>query len=449
MRRWLLQGLRLGAAMVVLYGLAGFVSSRVRWIAAPEQSAGAATPAFVVSPLRAANVDVAGLGPDDPYEVRGALSVHSGRSHDSRGTLDEIAEAARTAGLDFVVLGDHVGDWLDSGLVALEPVRLDGVLMIPGVELPVTEWGRTLAIGLDTVARTWPAGPDSLARRIGTQRGLLSIVHSRSPRARERWASIEAPGADSWEVLDVSEQARVRLREPWAAYHLTSFLLGQFGGWAPESLLRLNREGTASPGLLAFDSARASRRLTLTAGLNHHAKTRIAGRPFPPFEPMFRTLVNHVELDGPPAQGSPRAAREQLLRSVRAGRVFVSLGDAERAAGFRFRGEVGSRAVSSGAVVPWQAGSRLLLRAPPAVEGSLWVRVLADGVEAGWYKLEPGGWRQIPVLEPGVYRAEIFRPGLGLGRLRFDLRPWILTNPIEFTAARPRSAARASAPNRP
>lgn len=447
MRRWLLRGLRLGAAMVVLYGLAGFFTSRVHWIAERPGTASDAEPAFVVSTLRSAATGPS-FGPTT-HEVRGVLSVHSGRSHDSRGTLDEIARAARKARLDFVVLGDHVGDWLDPELVALEPVRLGGVLMVPGLELPVTDWGRTLAIGLDTVARTWPESPDSLARRIGAQRGLVSVVHSRSPRARERWEGIEAPGADSWEVLDVSEQARLRLREPWAAYHLTAFLFGQFGAWGPESILRLNREGTASPGLMAYDSARALQPLTLTAGLNHHAKVRIAGRPFPPFEPMFRTLVNHVELDDAPASGSPRAAREQLLDGIRAGRVFVSLGDAERASGFRFRARSGPNTAASGARLPWSPGARLLVKPPPAVERPLWVRLMADGAESGWYELGPGSWQEIPVPGPGAYRAEVFRPGVGVGRLRFDLRPWILSNPIEFTPARTPIALQASAPDLP
>ena len=47
---------------------------------------------------------IAGLG----TEVRGALSVHSGRSGDSEGTFDEVGAAAARATLDFVVLGEEM-----------------------------------------------------------------------------------------------------------------------------------------------------------------------------------------------------------------------------------------------------------------------------------------------------------------------------------------------------
>lgn len=434
MRRRLRQVAYLLTAAFVAYCCMGFLKTRISpdpvrsdWLVTqpPPTAAGVAD----------ASGEPANGG--DEIELRGVLSVHTGRSQDAEGTLEEVARAAADAQLDFVVLGDHVGDWLDPEQTALEPHHLEGVLLVPGVELPITDWGRSLAVGLDTVTRTWAAGPVALAERLGPQGGFLSVVHPRSPRARERWQDVHAPGADAWEVLDVSEQVRLRLREPWALYHALSFLSGQVGGWSHEALLRLNHEGLQGSGLMAYDSARASRPLSLTAGLNHHAKTRILGEPFPDFGSIFRTLVNHVELDAPLSR-NPRFARDQVLTALRGGRAFVSLGAATQAEGFRFRAHTGAGVARSGDVVEWQPGAVLIVQAPPGAGAETWARMIGDGQEVGWFAIEAGEHVAVEAARPGIYRVELYRPGvslarIGLGGRRFNMRPWILSNPIEFT----------------
>lgn len=415
--RW---GLRAAAVGLVVYAVAGFASSRM----APEWG-----------PSRAGVVRLADDAPAPPRVWRrsGVMSVHTDRSHDAEGTFEEVARAARGAGVDFVVMGDHPGDWARAGVTALTPSIIDDVLLVGGVELVVEEIGRVLAIGLDSVPRAWQSSVASLLERVDGAGGFVSVIHPRSPRARERWyASPE--GVHGWEAIDVSELARVRLRDRWAGYHLASFLGGLVLGRGHESLLRLDREGLELPGVLAYDSMRVHGPLTITAGVNHHPKGRMLGTPFPAYGPFFRTVLNHPLLPEPPASDAVDAW-DQIARSLRTGRSFVSLGDGARAEGFRFGAWTPSGWVEMGGVGPSVPGVTLQIELPPGARGRLAVRVLRDGADHGWFEGAPGERFGVPVEAPGIYRVEVYHAGRRVGRWRWDRRPWLLSNPVHLTAS--------------
>ncbi len=432
--RWARRLVRVGAVLAVCYALAGYLTARIG--PAPASILAPAAGPMPGQPLQGtldATLADATRGPVASWlagrgvEVRGAISVHSGRSGDAEGTLDEIGAAADDAGLDFVVLGDHPGIWLDQP-GALDPLFNRDVLIVPGQEMVLEGIGRTLTVGLeaDTLVRRWEGDAASLAARVDAVGGFVSVVHARSPRGRERWqAGLEAPGIDAWESLDVSEIARLRLVDRWAPYHITSFLVGLATGTAERPVLRLYRDGARAPGLLAYDSARMVQPLTLTAGLNHHPKARIAGRLVPAYGPFFRTLTNHVLLSAPLAD-DPAIARAQLLSGLRRGGVFVSLGHAAEAEGFRF------------GVLPTDDGSQvamgaLIVQLPPHAADDLLLRVLHDGQEVGWVDARGGQVQLLRVSAPGVYRVEVYRAGVPLGSRRFDLRLWILSNAVELS----------------
>lgn len=424
-RRWRRRVVRAGLLLALVYAAGGYLTSRVgpqpATVLQPEDPSSPPAPTGLL--IRVADPAAAPLAEwlASGVEVRGALSVHSGRSHDAEGTFDEIGLAAERAGLDFVMLGDHPGAWLfEPG--ALDPVHNRGVLLVPGQEMVIPGSGRVLAVGLeaDTVVERWEGSVRDLTDRIEAVDGYVSVVHARSPRGRERWqAGLDAPGIDAWETLDVSEIARIRLADRWAGYHIGSFLFGLVTGTADGPVLRLNREGTAAPGLLAYDSARAGESLTLVAGLNHHPKARIAGRLIPPYTPFFRTFVNHVVLDRP-LSDDPREARRELAKGLRDGRVFVSLGDAPKATGFRF-GRLDHET--------------LAVRLPPEATGRYLVRLLRNGRDVGWVPAEGGSALTVRVPGPGIYRVEVARAGVPLGPWRYGLRPWILSSAIDMDAA--------------
>ncbi|MEJ2541009.1 MAG: hypothetical protein P8188_13730 [Gemmatimonadota bacterium] len=395
----------------------------------PEIPPGGVTTGVALQGVAAASGKASGVGTG--VLVRGALSVHTDRSHDAEGTLDEVGAAAARAGLDFVVLGDHVGDWAAEGAEALRPRRSHGVLLIPGVELAVKDVGRVLAVGLDTLPREWLGAWDDLARRVEENGGFLSVVHPRSPRARERWAGLSRPGVHAWESFDISEMARLRQSEPLAMYRVVGLLAAFATGRGHRSLARLWREGTATPALLAYDSARAAGPVVLTGGLNHHPKARIMGGLFPGYEPFFRTVVNHVSVNGA-LDPDPRRAQEQILEALRAGRLFVTLGDAEGVGDFRVWADAEAPGPTVGAAPATANGLRLHVRLPAGRSGLLPVRILHDGVEVAWLAGQRGESLTWTVPGPGVYRVEVFKGGVRLGGMRYGFEPWILSNPVEL-----------------
>lgn len=431
--RWCRNGFLCGAAV---YLGAGFLSLRL--VRGPVTVAAAdLTPSVTSGTLPGAVEDGGGAESSRDWTVvRGALSVHGERSHDAEGSMDQVAAAAARSGLDFVFLGDHPGDWIEEGSAAMAPFREEGVLVVPGLELVVSGAGRVLAVGIDTLTRRWEGEVSALSSRADSLDAFLSVVHPRSPRSRERWDGLGAPGIHAWESFDISEMARLRLEDPWAGYHVVSFLSSLVVGRGEAGLRGLWRERTTTPALLSYDSARAAEPLVLTGGLNHHPKARWGGLLFPAYEPFFRTVVNHVAVEGSGLARDPLAARQQIIRGLKAGRVYVTLGDPEGAAGFHFEGIRGTGGkVPMGGAGSLGSGSTLHVRLPDGGSRRILVRVLRDGEEEGWVEARRGEEVHWPVDEPGIYRVEVFRAGPRLAGFRFGLHPWILSNPVEFYPA--------------
>ncbi len=392
--------------------------------------------------------------PGLPFTARGALSVHSGRSHDAEGTFEEVAAPARATGLDFVILGDHPTAWIDEPGV-FDPRRVDDVHISRGAELVVSEAGRTLTVGLEGVPRMWTGTLPELRAAVESEGGWVSIVHPRSPRYRESWKIPSVVGAHTFEAFDISEMARLRLASIWGPYHLISFLTGMVADRSDEAVLRLWRERSRTPAMLAYDSLRATTRMSLTGGLNHHSKMRTPIGLFPPFGPMYRTVVNHLHLESPLSE-DPWQAQREIAAALRDGRLYISLGWPEDAGGFVFaaegRGEPegteGARDADAtdaprpsppglhppGSVLALSHEARLVAHLPAGGGASLLVELRRDGEIIDRREAGPGSTVRWNPERPGVYRVEVHRAGIDLGPLRLGRFPWLFSNPIEFTA---------------
>lgn len=421
-KRLFRQGFRVVLLLLLGYLVAGYVSAR--WTADPDR----------LAETSVERVERPAVDDERPYLARGALSVHTGRSHDAVGTFAEVAEAAERTGLDFVVLGDHGGDWAVN-TDSMAPRWRGDVLLVPGLEMVVEGRGRVLVFGLDTLPRVWEGALGDLVARVHPDDGFVSVVHPRSPKERESWKDSSPEGVHAWESFDVSEMARSRLEERWVGYHIAGLLLGFPTGRLDEAVVGFWRERSETPAVLAYDSVRARERITLTGGLNHHPKTRLAGRPFPAYAPFFRTVVNHVRL-AEPLSFDPVIARRQLATALRDGKVFVSLGHGDRVHGFRFWME----SAAGPALRPGDAGrlsddARMLIRIPDRAPGRVLVRLVRDGRETGWVAAEPAETIALEVPGPGIWRVEVHHAGFRVPGGRLNLRPWILSNPIALDPA--------------
>jgi hypothetical protein len=359
--------------------------------------------------------------------VSGVFSVHTERSHDARGTREQVAAAASSAGLDFVVIGDHPPDDRRPDWEIWAPEFMDGVFVEGGLELRAPDSGKVLAMGVDTTFKRWEG---SLGSFLGlfTEPGATSmVVHGRGPRGSERWEHGRIGGLQGWEVLDLSEAASARMKGPWSVYHLVLSVLGYPFGLADEALLHSMRDGFKTPAVMAYDSLRQRGLLTATAGLNVHPKLKLGPLLVPSYGPFFRTLVSHiaVEVEFP---SNPQWAQEVLGEGIRRGEIFISLGDHEAAKGFRLRAvESEGYGAHMGADVPAQGAMVLRGGFEDDPGRKVVYRILRNGRAMEWVLGPDLEWK---LPRSGYFRVEVYTYTARIGDTFVRLRPWIFANPI-------------------
>lgn len=359
--------------------------------------------------------------------ISGVFSVHTGRSHDAHGTRDQVAAAAAKADLDFVIIGDHPPDPRRPDWEIWEPEFREGVFIDGGVELRAPRAGKVLAMGVDSTFKRWEGGLGSFMGFLNGQQAAGIVVHGRGPRDSERWVHRRVQGVQGWEVLDISEFARARLRSFWGPYHLITTLLGYPFGLADEALLHLMREGFDTPTIAAYDSLRVRGPLTATAGLNIHPKLSLGPILFPSYGPFFRTLVSHMAVEVP-LPSEPTWSQEVIGEAIKRGEVFISLGDHEAARAFRMRAVV-TEGVGAhmGADVGARSGIRLRAGFEEDPGRKVVYRIVGSGREREWVLGPELEWEP---TRPALYRVEVYTYAARIGSVFFRLKPWIFANPV-------------------
>ena len=117
----------------------------------------------------------------DAAPIRGAIHVHTRRS-DGTGTVDDVAAAARRAGLQFVIFTDH-GDGTRGSDT---PVYRYGVLCIDAVEIS-TNGGHVVALGLPQSEFPLAGELADVLEDVRRMGGMSIAAHPDSPRAELRW----------------------------------------------------------------------------------------------------------------------------------------------------------------------------------------------------------------------------------------------------------------------
>ncbi len=144
------------------------------------------------------------------------LHVHTRHSRDAKGTVLELANAAKSAGLDGFAVTDH--DTVAGHAEIRDASRETGLLIVPGVEVSTRD-GHLLALGIEeapepeqpmlrTIKRIHAAGgvaiPSHPLRRTGIGDNLRSLAErlavAEARNARERRAAQERTEAFVAEV---------------------------------------------------------------------------------------------------------------------------------------------------------------------------------------------------------------------------------------------------------
>jgi hypothetical protein len=336
---------------------------------------------------------------DGPGWIRGAFHVHTTRS-DGRGTVREVAAAAKAAGLRFVVLTDH------NDFAPREPAFVDGVLMVPGVELS-TAHGHLVAFGMERPlegVRAWMDGGEMEAavEKAGGVSVLAHPVQRRNP-----WKHDEAARrADGFELYSADTFFRDALRHPVS--RLLPAVGASFGQPVHGVMMLVGPQPEPTARLLEL-----TREKPRVALCSHDA------HGLPRYEDVFQALAMYL----PPPEGTtpqllpkdPRAAAEVVVKGLASGRAlcaFRALGEPE---GFALEGMDAERREA-------RVGDVLTVRLPPNTGDLVRIEVRGSG------RLRPDG-RSVELVEEGSVQVEAWVRGPG-GFFGTEWRPWIVPSPV-------------------
>lgn len=346
----------------------------------------------------------------DLEDVRGVIHVHSFLSHDARGTVAEIAEAARAAGVRFVAMTDH---FREPGPQVSEGARgeRDGVLFLVGVELKRAS-GSFLALGLGDATptptarlevRAFPRDPAETLVAIRHAGGLSFVGHAETFAGWE-----EAPAFDGLEVANLHADAK---DDPWWSLLLSAL-------FEPPGCFFTRLIDHPEANLARWDALGTHRRVPGVGGCDAHANVRIfgpLGGTVGTYEEAFRALTTHALVARRPGR-SPDA--RAVLEALRQGRCYIAFEMRGDATGFWFDLADGAGVAEAiqGEEVRFRPGQWLRAHAPGGARAQ--VALLRDGAPLA--ESPAGAGLEIAVPGPGVYRVEV----------TLDGKPFILSNPI-------------------
>lgn len=354
---------------------------------------------------------------DAVYRYAGGIHIHS-RYSDGSGTVEEIADAARRTGLDFVVLSDHstLQPYLDG-----KQRYYDRILMLVGEEVN-TSAGHLLALGVGLhVEQEGPQGLQLLIDTIHAVGGLAILAH---PDGRRPWTDWSVDHIHGLEILNADSEWRND--NPWE--WLRALLWYAF---LPDAALNslIDR-----PEKILHQWQMLSRRSRVVAvgSLDAHACIPLWGDQFirfPSYERMFGFIRTYVITDRP-LTGDAGDDGKTILNALRAGRCYVAVDGYERAVQFSFTYLDDEGGAGMGDRVVYRPGSRI--RVSAGSSGRVLIRLFRDGVpvaEASEKDLT------YSITMPGVYRAEVYQLRRRLPLFMETARPWIFSNPIRVVGS--------------
>lgn len=389
-------------------------------------------------------------------DVRTVLHAHSGLSHDSRGTEEQIVAAAKKAQVRAVFMSEHPTPdrkWATAGLRG----EKEGVLFVPGAELSdgLLIWRSE---GQDWTPQMKAS---EVLEKLAGSRAVTFVAH---PEERKDDAAWNLPAFHGMEIYNTHADAEdsgyekllesFRKESPFRLLGVLSLLKKYpreaFAAVFDEQTEILGRWDRLNAAFLSGENA-GNRRVVGIAGNDSHqnvgisvepgegglvikdALGRVIGKPgkkggglqlgggggapliahtFDPYDVSFGYVSTHLLLE----QGA-KVTEDSLFDALLRGRAYVAFDWMADPSGFRFTAEHAGKTSPMGSDVPLAEKPTLAARTTlPAT-----LRLLRNGVEI---RRVEGTEFTVELQEPGVYRAEAWLEVAG------EQRPWIYSNPL-------------------
>lgn len=334
-----------------------------------------------------------GLKPS-ALEIEGVYHLHSTFS-DGTKNIDEIAEMASHADLDFIILTDHGSPNRKS--YASQGWK-EGVLVLAGTELSVSR-GHLVGLGFNLPSSRFSQKTELAVYQIIEAGGFSIISH---PYSKVQWSwgeYIEYSGID---IMNADSMLRkgILLSLPYFPALLIK----------PDFAL-----------LKILDSPHRNLRKWDELNNQHPIYGYFSTDSHILYGSLFGLFHLHVLLESPLSEDIESAGR-QVYDALREGRFYNAVHAAANAAGFRFWGEKQGKTKPMGSTFLADSPLTLHIKAPFAfaVESQL----IHNG-KSIYHSTEKDFAYE--ATEPGAYRVEIYlkeRSPLGKNI------PWIVSNPI-------------------
>jgi hypothetical protein len=336
----------------------------------------------------------------------GALHMHT-RHSDGSGSVDDLARAARAAGLRWIIITDH-----DTLAGRDEAGWRHDVLVIVDHEI-TPDHNHFLALNVDATVDPQLA-PQQFIDAVYAAGGFGIIAH---PDERVANSFKEIYRWDDWRIDGPSQRdGRVVGIELW---NLMSDWGEHLTQRNKELLFFFPRRGISGPTpatLAWWDRLNmAGRRTFGVGGVDAHAFVRRV--PWGkvevfPYRWMFGTLTNYLLLDRP-LDADAYTATHQVYAALAAGRhYFVNRLDGDCPASPLAAERAGER---------WPIGATVALDGAPLIlTAQADARAELQIIHNGRILVRGRGAIRQSITAPGVYRLEGYRQG----------RPWLYSNPV-------------------
>jgi hypothetical protein len=380
-------------------------------------------------------------------DYRCVLHAHSYLSHDSRGTIEEIAAAAKQVGVQAIFISDHPQE---KDVVA-EGARgiINDVLFVPGSETR----GFLLYPGNGKLP-SFNMNDRQLVDAVKASRGMVFVAHPEEPHD---WSIQTLTGMEIYnthtDVNDELELLKTLQPKDTAGYGKLLTLLNTFQDYPQESFSSLYDH---PKDLLArYDTLCKTRPFTAIAANDSHQNTGFVvvgtqdgkyrvedplGEEITTLDPSNNSALKLLfgesqpgkvlfkrQLDPYPVSlgyvNTHILARERTERALRdalaKGRTYIAFDWIADATGTAFLLKSGSKSYPLGETVRFKSGMRLQAEVPL----SGFMRLMRDGSAV---KQVEGRTLDFEVQEVGIYRLEVYLP------LGGELRGWIFTGAIRI-----------------
>jgi hypothetical protein len=361
------------------------------------------------------------------HEFAGNMHMHTYYS-DGEAWHEEIATAAITAGLDFVVVTDH--NVLVKGVEGYYENENGRVLLLTSEEIHnprrQPQASHFLAYGVPHELADFSADPQRLIDEVNAAGGYGFLAH---PHERELalldmedlgwhdWDIEGYAGLEIWNYMSCfkNELVKASLGAPFRN-KLFAYLAMMHVVYHPEKYI----SGPELETLDLWDQLLTEGKQVCAIGNSDAHGTLIRFGPLQriiyPYEYLFRAVNTHI-LTPKPLNGDLEHDKALIYRAIGQGHAWVAYDLPHPTKGFRFTGQ-GVNWGSMGDKVRLDAGATLQVKTPIPAD----IRLIFEGEVIAETKNKTY-LTHIPI-EEGAYRVECHLPFAG------EKRGWIYSNPI-------------------